>query len=79
MKSGSWQGIFAPRQTSQAIVQRLFATVSKVMDRPDVKKRLTDAGINVIVSKSPAEFAAFIKAETSRFAIVIKEAGITAD
>ena len=33
----------------------------------------------VIVSKSPAEFAAFIKAETSRFAIVIKEAGITAD
>ena len=79
MKSGSWQGIFAPRQTSQAIVQRLFAAVSKVMDRPDVKKRLTDAGINVIVSKSPAEFAAFIKAETSRFAIVIKEAGITAD
>ena len=79
MKSGSWQGIFAPRGTPPALVQRLFSAVSKVMDRPDVRKRLTDAGISVIVSKSPAEFTEFIKAETSRFAVVIKEAGITAD
>ncbi|MCX7139473.1 MAG: tripartite tricarboxylate transporter substrate-binding protein, partial [Proteobacteria bacterium] len=79
MKSGSWQGIFAPRGTPPALVQRLFSAVSVVMDRPDVRKRLTDAGISVIVSKSPAEFTEFIKAETSRFAVVIKEAGITAD
>jgi tripartite-type tricarboxylate transporter receptor subunit TctC len=79
MKSGSWQGIFAPRRTSHAVVQRLFSAVSKVMERPDVRKRLADAGINVIVSKSPAEFTEFIKAETGRFAVVIKEAGIIAD
>jgi tripartite-type tricarboxylate transporter receptor subunit TctC len=79
MKSGSWQGLFAPRNTPPAVVTRLFTAVDQAMNHPELRKRLADAGIDVIVSSSPAEFAAFIKAETARFAAVIKEAGITAD
>jgi tripartite-type tricarboxylate transporter receptor subunit TctC len=79
MRSGSWQGIFAPRQIPHAVVQRLFYAASKVMAHPEVRKRLGDAGIDVIVSKSPADFTEFIRSEAGRFALVIKEAGITAD
>ena len=79
MKSGSWQGLFVPHATPAPVVQRLFSAGKKVMERPDVRKRLTEAGIDVVVSPSSAEFTAFIKSETERFAAVIKEAGITAD
>jgi tripartite-type tricarboxylate transporter receptor subunit TctC len=79
MKSGSWQGLFAPRHTPSNVVHVLFSAVTKAMEHPDVRKRLADAGIAVTISKSPAEFTEFIKSETTRFALVIKEAGITAD
>jgi tripartite-type tricarboxylate transporter receptor subunit TctC len=79
MKSGSWQGLFAPRATPAAVVTQLFASTTRAMDHPELRKRLADAGIDIVVSASPADFTAFIKAETARFAGVIKEAGITAD
>jgi tripartite-type tricarboxylate transporter receptor subunit TctC len=42
---------------------------------PDVRKKLTTVGMEVI-GNSPAEFAAAIKAETPQWAKVIKDAGI---
>lgn len=79
MKSGSWQGLFAPKDTPPAIVQRLLAATLKTMALPDVRKRIADGGVDVVVSKSPAEFAGFVKSETNRFGTVIKEANIVAD
>jgi tripartite-type tricarboxylate transporter receptor subunit TctC len=79
LKNGAWQGVFAPQGISPLIVQRLFASTQKVMAHPDVRKRLTEGGITVVLSKSPAEFTDFVKAETDRFGSIIREAGITAD
>jgi tripartite-type tricarboxylate transporter receptor subunit TctC len=79
MGSGSWQGVFAPKGTPSAIVQKLFATSLKVMANADVKKRMNDGGVNIVVSKSPADFTAFVKSEINRFGTVIKEANIVAD
>jgi tripartite-type tricarboxylate transporter receptor subunit TctC len=79
MKSGSWQGLFAPKGTPAPVIQRLFATSIKVMDMADVKKRLGDGGVDIIVSKSPADFLEFVKSETNRFGTVIKDANIVAD
>lgn len=74
MKFGTWQGIFVPKGTPPAIVDRLFTTVVKVMAFPDVKERLADGGVYSIVSKSPTEFFEFVKAETNRFGKALKEA-----
>ena len=40
---------------------RLYASLAKVMAMPDVREKLLAAGIEPTISKSPEEFAAFIK------------------
>jgi tripartite-type tricarboxylate transporter receptor subunit TctC len=76
MTVGSWQGLFVPQGTPQAVVNRLYKVGLETMKDPQVAKRLADAGIHVVTSKSPADFYAFVKSETDRFAKVIKEANI---
>jgi len=46
------------------------------MKDPQVVKRLGDNGITIVTSKSPADFVAFVKAETERFGKVIKDNNI---
>ena len=79
MTNGSWQGVFAPTGTPPDVVARLYSTLTQVMETPDVKKRLNDAGVDVVTSKSPDEFAAFLRAETERWAQVVKDSGATVD
>ena len=43
---------------------------------PQVVKRMAESGITIVSSKSPAEFAAFVKSETERYGKVIKDAHI---
>ena len=79
MRTGSWQGLFVPKDTPRNVVARLFAVGTKSMEHPDVIKRLADGGTRAVVSRSPEEFRRFVKTETDRYAVVIKEAGITGD
>jgi tripartite-type tricarboxylate transporter receptor subunit TctC len=79
MKTGSWFGVFLPKATPPAVVKRLYDVAAKTMQHPDVLKRFAAAGTRAVVSRSPEEFAAFVKAETETYAAVIKAAGITAD
>jgi tripartite-type tricarboxylate transporter receptor subunit TctC len=79
MTVGSWQGVFVPKGTLGDVVKKLYAVMMKVMDDANVKRRLADGGVDVVVSKSPEAFAEFVKAENLRWGKVIKEAGIVAD
>lgn len=76
MTVGSWQGVFVPTGTPQPVVNTLFKVSHDMMRDPGVVKRLGDNGITIVTSKSPADFAAFVKAETERFGKVIKENNI---
>lgn len=75
MKTGSWQGVYVPTGTSRAVVGRLYTAAVKVMADADVIKRINDSGSEVVLSKSPAEFAVFMKEQTVRFATVVKQIG----
>ncbi|MEO7727459.1 MAG: tripartite tricarboxylate transporter substrate binding protein, partial [Burkholderiales bacterium] len=75
MTVGSWQGVFVPKGVPREIVKKLYTVVIKVMEDANVKKRLADGGVEVVVSKSPEAFGAFVKAENVRWAKVISEAG----
>jgi tripartite-type tricarboxylate transporter receptor subunit TctC len=77
--SGSWQGIFVPAGTSKGTVDRLFAVLTQTMKTPDVVERLAKAGIDSVTSASSAAFAAFVAADTQRWAKVAKESGATVD
>ena len=76
MVVGSWQGIFVPKGTPKPIVDRLYQVGSEAMKNPQVQKRLSDGGVAIVTSKSPADFHQFVKAETDRYAKVIKDANI---
>ncbi|HLB14328.1 MAG TPA: tripartite tricarboxylate transporter substrate binding protein [Burkholderiales bacterium] len=79
MTNGSWQGVFAPAGTPPDIIAKLYPMLLQVMESPDVRKRLGDGGVEVVTSKSPEAFAAFLRAETERWAQVVKDSGATVD
>jgi len=70
-------GLMAPAGTSPAIVEKIHQDSVKALATPEIRKKLSDIGMEVI-GNSPAEFAAAIKAETPQWAKVIKDAGIAA-
>jgi tripartite-type tricarboxylate transporter receptor subunit TctC len=76
MVVGSWQGLFVPKGTPQPVVNRLYKVGIEMMKDPLVMKRMTDGGVTIVTSKSPAEFVAFVKSETERFGKVIKDNNI---
>ncbi|MND04637.1 Tripartite tricarboxylate transporter family receptor [compost metagenome] len=67
-----------PAGTPAAIVKKLHAETVRIMTRPEVAKRITDLGADV-VANSPKEFAAYIRSEVTRWAKVIKDAKIPAN
>jgi tripartite-type tricarboxylate transporter receptor subunit TctC len=79
MTNGSWQGVFAPAGTPPEIIAKQYAMLLQVMETPDVRKRLNDSGVDVVTSRAPEEFAAFLRAETERWAQVVKDSGATVD
>jgi len=70
-----WYGVLAPAKTPAAIIGKLHAGVVRALQNPEVRKRLNGDGAEAVGS-SPAEFAAYIRAETEKWARVIKAAGI---
>ena len=75
----TWYGVFAPGGTPAAIVARLHAETAKAMDTPVARARLAEAGADGSVSRSPEEFAAIVRADTARYARIIKDAGLKID
>ena len=57
-----WHGLLAPAGTPPEVVSRLAAETAKVLEMPDVRKRLTDIGLTP-VGDTPAQFADTLKAD----------------
>lgn len=70
-----WYGFYAPAGTSPDIVRRLHEESRRALASPDIRDKLVRAG-NEPVGTSPAEFAAFVRAEYDKWAKVIKAAGL---
>jgi tripartite-type tricarboxylate transporter receptor subunit TctC len=72
----SWFGLAAPAGTPPAVVQRLNEALNHASS--DARARATlEARGATIVQGSPGEFLAFVKAETAKFAPIVKRAGVT--
>jgi len=73
-----WFGIFAPAGTPKDVVAKLNADIVKAARLPDVRERMTTLGADV-VGNTPVEFAAFQKADTAKWAKVVKASGAKID
>jgi tripartite-type tricarboxylate transporter receptor subunit TctC len=74
----SWQGVVLPVKTPTAIVNALYADIVRVVQSPEVREALARQGVNAH-AESPAEFAAFIRADRERMARVARQVEIALD
>jgi tripartite-type tricarboxylate transporter receptor subunit TctC len=76
--ASAWNGLFLPRDTAPAIVEKLHAAVVATMDTPSVRDRLQQFGATVVAPerRSPAYLQKFVAAEIVKWAATIKTANI---
>jgi tripartite-type tricarboxylate transporter receptor subunit TctC len=72
----SWWGIYAPADTPQPIVDRMHGELVKAVQAPDVSQKFAEQIDMEILGSTPAEFAAFQKAEQDRWFKVIQDNNI---
>ena len=76
-----WHGIWAPKATPRAVIDRLNSAVVEALADPAVRKRLADLGQEIPAPdrQTPDALRAHQKAEIEKWWPVIREAGIKVD
>jgi tripartite-type tricarboxylate transporter receptor subunit TctC len=77
-RTGPWFGLLAPAKTPEPIIATLHRETVGILHDPNVRARIAEMGAD-IVGGTPDEFRAFIKAETDRLSVVIRNANIHLD
>jgi tripartite-type tricarboxylate transporter receptor subunit TctC len=72
----SWGAVMAPGGTPAPVVARVNAAIRDALAQPPVRERLAAAGAEGVAS-TPEELAAFLRAESDKWARVVREARIT--
>ncbi|CAN7488167.1 tripartite tricarboxylate transporter substrate binding protein [Cupriavidus necator] len=78
LDAASWYGLVGPKNMPPALVQRMNADVNRVLAMPDVAERLKSFGAEDS-GGSNQQFAAFIASESTKWAKVVKDAGVKAE
>jgi len=76
-ESVSWQAIYAPKGTPEAIVKRLNAEIVKFLKTPEARERLGTAMGMELVGSSPQELTALMQRDIPRWAELVKKSGAT--
>jgi tripartite-type tricarboxylate transporter receptor subunit TctC len=75
----SWYGLFIPAGTPHPIVKIVFDAATNGVQRPEVKAVLQKEGTEVLLSKSPQDFADYLARDSSFWVQLVKQSGITAN
>jgi tripartite-type tricarboxylate transporter receptor subunit TctC len=75
IEADAWMGLIAPAGTPPAVIEKINREVVAILKSPDVRGKLASFLMEPI-GNSPAQFAAAIKGEITRWSPVIKAAGI---
>ena len=74
----SWMGVVAPTGTPQEIIARLHTELGRALKTPAAQEWFAAQGGD-IVADSPAEFAAVIRSDYTRWGKIVRDLGIKAD
>jgi tripartite-type tricarboxylate transporter receptor subunit TctC len=74
----SWNGVLAPAGMPLDVIRRLNAELNKIIAAPEMSKRMIEFGFEP-VGGPPEKFGEFIRAETAKWAPIIKRAGVRVD
>ena len=68
-------GILAPARTPADVIQKLNREINSILDLPDIESRFVEMGARTM-HMTPREFGALIKSDVTKFARIIKSAGV---
>lgn len=74
----AWNGLYAPRGTPPAVVNRLNAELSKILAQPEVRQRLLELGHETIGGPA-ADLGGFARSERAKWGPLIAQAGLKAE
>jgi tripartite-type tricarboxylate transporter receptor subunit TctC len=73
---GSWQGVYLPRGTPKAIMDKLYTVTVKVVHDPWTVEQYSKASAQPITSDSPADFAKFMREQVAFWGKITRDLGI---
>lgn len=71
----AWQGVVAPAGTPRGIVDQLAGQIGRLTTDPAIRARLTSLALEPLPASTPDSFAAYIKAEVDRWAVIVQKSG----
>jgi tripartite-type tricarboxylate transporter receptor subunit TctC len=74
VEASTWFGFLMPARTPEAIVARMSAETTRVLNRPDMRERLSSTGEQV--TPGPQAFAALLKADLAKWGNIVRETGL---
>jgi tripartite-type tricarboxylate transporter receptor subunit TctC len=77
-EASGWFALYAPAGTPQSVVMTLNKAANKVLELPEVKKRYSDLGADV-VGGSPEKLRDQVKREMAKWSELIRTSGIQAE
>lgn len=74
-EANNWNGLVVPARTPRAVVERLQREIRVAIERPDLRDSLIRTAFEPIAD-APGDFARYLATERSKWAAVVKSAGI---
>jgi tripartite-type tricarboxylate transporter receptor subunit TctC len=71
----AWQGVVAPAGLPRPIVDQLAAQLAKLVANPVTRDKFTTIALEPLTGSTPDSFAAYIKSEVDRWAVIVKKSG----
>jgi tripartite-type tricarboxylate transporter receptor subunit TctC len=76
-----WHGLYLPKGTPKAVNDRLNAALQAALKEPDVRKRLSELGADIVPPERQTSdgLRTWLKAEIDKWTPIIRSAGVYAD
>jgi tripartite-type tricarboxylate transporter receptor subunit TctC len=71
----AWQGVVAPAGVPRTIIDQLAAQIGRLVADPATRDKLTTMAVLPLTGSTPDSFAAYVKTEVDRWAIIVRNSG----
>jgi tripartite-type tricarboxylate transporter receptor subunit TctC len=78
LEAGTWYTVMAPAHTPRTVIEKLNKQINVTLAEPAFRKRVMEMGLTPM-GGSPDDVTSYIRAESARWAEVVRSAGIRMD
>jgi tripartite-type tricarboxylate transporter receptor subunit TctC len=71
----AWQGVVAPAGAPRTIVDQLAAQIGKLVADPATRDKMAAIALEPLTGSTPDSFAAYVKTEVDRWAVIVRDSG----